>query len=194
MTNISIRFLVAFGLVIFFVACSNDDSSNSKDENATSIGTTNSQDISMKVYDPCEMLTSKDIQEIFPEASIKITTHDTKPANPLGMRRCFWEASEDDMKFVQLTISSDSESEAMKVDEQFENNRKYIQNVKSVSGVGDGAYYGGSGLKAGAGLHALVKNKGVLLGVQVGLGFGNKDEQKHLNIEKSIAEKVIQKL
>ena len=194
MTNISIRFLVAFGLVIFFVACSNDDSSNSKDENATSIGTTNSQDISMKVYDPCEMLTSKDIQEIFPEASIKITTHDMKPANPLGMRRCFWEASEDDMKFVQLTISSDSESEAMKVDEQFENNRKYIQNVKSVSGVGDGAYYGGSGLKAGAGLHALVKNKGVLLGVQVGLGFGNKDEQKHLNIEKSIAEKVIQKL
>lgn len=192
MTNISIRFLVAFG--IFFAACSNDDSSNSKDENVTSIGATNSQDISMKVYDPCEMLTSKDIQEIFPEASIKITTHDMKPANPLGMRRCFWEASEDDMKFVQLTISSDSESEAMKVDEQFENNRKYIQNVKSVSGVGDGAYYGGSGLKAGAGLHALVKNKGVLLGVQVGLGFGNKDEQKHLNIEKSIAEKVIQKL
>lgn len=194
MINSNIRFLVAFGLVICFVACSNDDSLDSKDENATSIGATNSQDISMKVYDPCEMLTSKDIQEIFPEASTKITTHDMKPANPLGMRRCFWEASEDDMKFVQLTISSDSESEAMKVDKQFENNRQYIQNVKSVSGVGDGAYYGGSGLKAGAGLHALVKNKGVLLGVQVGLGFGNKDEQKHLNIEKSIAEKVIQKL
>ncbi len=192
MMKTSIIFLMVFG--IFFAACSNDDSSNSKDENTTSIGATNSQDISTKVYDPCEMLTSKDIQEIFPGANVKITTHDMKPANPLGMRRCYWEASEDDMKFVQLTISTDSESEAMKVNEQFENNRKYIQNVKSVSEVGDGAYYGGSGLKLGAGLHVLVKNKGALLGVQVGLGFGNRDEQKHLNIEKSIAEKVIQKL
>lgn len=188
----SIIFLTVFG--IFFAACSKDDSSNSKDENSSSNSSTNSQDVSTKVYDPCEMLTSKDIQEIFPGANIKITTHDMKPANPLGMRRCYWEASEGDMKFVQLTISTDSQSEAMKVDKQFENNRQYIQNVKSVSSIGDGAYYGGSGLKLGAGLHVLVKNKGALLGVQVGLGFGNSDEPKHLEIEKSIAQKVIQKL
>ncbi|MDD5359942.1 MAG: hypothetical protein PHI79_03155 [Sulfurovaceae bacterium] len=181
-------FFVIAGMSVFFTGCFDDDSAKSKDE------TINHSDNSAKVYDPCEMLTSKDIQEIFPGANIKITTHDKEAANPLGMRRCYWEASEGDMKFVQLTVSSDAESKAMKVDKQFENNRQYIQNVKSVSEIGDGAYYGGSGLKLGAGLHVLVKNKGVLLGVQVGLGFGNSDEQKHLEIEKSLAEKVVQRL
>ena len=183
------------GVAISLVACSNDDSAKSKDDSIISgDNSKNSQDVLAKVYDPCQMLELKDIEEIFPGSDIKITTHDTVPANPLGMRRCFWDASENDMKFVQLTISSDAESKVMAVDKQFENNRQYIQNAKSISGIGDGAYYGGSGLKAGAGLHVLVKNKGVLLGMQLGLGFGNADEQKHIEIEKSLAKKVIQRL
>ncbi len=192
-TNAS--FLMVFGAVIFIVGCSNDNSA--KSENDSMIldhNSVNPNDVSTKVYDPCEMLDTKDIEEIFPGTNVKITTHDTKPANPLGMRRCFWDAREDDMKFVQLTISSNVETKIMAVDKQFENNRQYIQNAKSISGIGDGAYYGGSGLKAGAGLHILVKDKGVLLGVQVGLGFGNTDEQKHIDIEKSLAHKVIQRL
>lgn len=154
----------------------------------------NLKETSAKVYDPCQMLKTKEIEEIFPGANVKITIHDTEPANPLGMRRCFWDANADDMKFVQLTISSDVESKVMPVNKQFENNRQFIENPISISGIGDGAYYGGSGLKAGAGLHVLVKNKGVLLGVDVGLGFGNADEQKHIEIEKYLAHKVIQRL
>jgi len=50
------------------------------------------------------------------------------------------------------------------------------------------------GRKAGAGLHVLLKSKGVLLDIQVGLGFGNTDMQKHIEIEKSLAHKVIQRL
>lgn len=98
------------------------------------------------------------------------------------------------MKFVQLSITSDAETKTMKTAEQFENNRQFIENVKTVSEVGDGAYYGGSGLKAGAGLHVLVKNKGVLINIIVGLGFGNSDEQMHLEIEKSLAKKVVERL
>lgn len=195
MTRISTKFLMMLGIAISFAACSNDDSVKSKDNSINSSDSSMSlKDVPSKVYDPCQMLEIKDIEEIFPGANIKITTHDTVPANPLGMKRCFWDASADDMKFVQLTISSDAETKVMAVDKQFENNRQFIVNAKSISGIGDEAYYGGSGLKAGAGLHVLLKNKGVLLGVQVGLGFGNTDVQKHIEIEKSLAHKVIQRL
>ncbi|MGW8169371.1 MAG: hypothetical protein ACWGHH_05150 [Sulfurovaceae bacterium] len=195
MIKVNARSLMAIGVAIFIAGCSNDDSAKSKDNPINSSDSSvNLKDVSAKIYDPCEMLETKDIEEIFPGAKVKITTHDTVPANPLGMKRCFWDASEDDMKFVQLTISSDAETKVMAVDKQFENNRQFIENAKSISGIGDEAYYGGSGLKAGAGLHVLVKNKGVLLGVQVGLGFGNTDEQKHIDIEKSLAHKVIQRL
>ncbi|MDY0195662.1 MAG: hypothetical protein WC253_02275 [Sulfurovaceae bacterium] len=195
MTKISAKFLMILGIAISFAACSNDDSVKSKNNSINSSDSSMGlKDVPAKVYDPCQMLDIKDIEEIFPGANIKITTHDTVPANPLGMKRCFWDASADDMKFVQLTISSDADAKVMAVDKQFENNRQFIVNAKSISGIGDEAYYGGSGLRAGAGLHVLLKNKGVLLGVQVGLGFGNTDVQKHIEIEKSLAHKVIQRL
>lgn len=174
MVKLSTKFLVIFFLALSYFAYSKDNAA--------------------KVYDPCQILASEDIQAVFPDAQIKTTAHDAKAANPLGTRRCFWEASQTDMKFVQLSITSDAETKTMKTAEQFENNRQFIENVKTVSEVGDGAYYGGSGLKAGAGLHVLVKNKGVLINIIVGLGFGNSDEQMHLEIEKSLAKKVVERL
>ncbi len=152
------------------------------------------QNASAKIYNPCQLLTTKEIQSVFPAANITITLQDDKAANPLGTRRCFWDANETNMQFVQLSITSDAEAKTMQTAQQFENNKQYIENVQSVPNLGDEAYYGGSGLKAGAGLHVLVKNKGVLIHIVVGLGFGNKDEQKHLEIETSIAKKVIEKL
>lgn len=152
------------------------------------------QNASAKIYNPCQLLTIEDIQTVFPGANITITLQDDKAANPLGTRRCFWDANETNMQFVQLSITSDAETKTMQTAQQFENNKQYIENVQSVANIGDAAYYGGSGLKAGSGLHVLVRNKGVLLHIVVGLGFGNKDEQKHLEIETSIAKKVIEKL
>ncbi|MCD6654560.1 MAG: hypothetical protein LT067_07340 [Sulfurovum sp.] len=149
---------------------------------------------SAKTYDPCQFLAAEDIQAVFPDTNITITVHDKIAANPLGTRRCFWDAGETNMQFVQISITSDAETKTMQTAQQFENNKQYIEHVQSVPNIGDAAYYGGSGLKAGSGLHVLVRNKGVLLHVVIGLGFGNKDEQKHLEIETSIAKKVIEKL
>jgi hypothetical protein len=188
MVKRGLKSLLVIWLSVSFVACSSDSSEKSKDTNSSA-----SQEASLKVYDPCEMLTIKDIEQVFPGANIKITTHDEKPANPLGMRRCYWSASETDMKFIQLAISSNLESK-IPVDEQFKNNRQYIENVKSISGIGDDAYYGGSGLKLGAGLHTLVKNKGALIEIQAGLGFGNSDDAKHIDIESTLTNKVIGRL
>ncbi len=141
--------------------------------------------------EPCKLLDTGDIKGVFPGADIKITMNETKPANPLGIKRCFWEASETDMKFVQLTIAEDSEAK-IKTAYQFDNNKQYIENVKDVAGIGKSAYYGGSGLKMGAGLH--VRIEGAWLNITVGLGIGNKDEQKHIDIEKALAAKAIANL
>ncbi|MBD3807197.1 MAG: hypothetical protein IE880_00615 [Epsilonproteobacteria bacterium] len=188
MAKINLKTFMFVAVPLLLIACSSDSSQKSNESTGSS-----PQEASLKIYDPCAMLNEKDIKEIFPGENIKITTHDEKPANPLGMRRCYWSAGETDMKFIQLAVSSDIESK-MPVSEQFINNRAYIEKVKAISGVGDDAYYGGSGLKLGAGLHVLVKNKGVLIGIQAGLGFGNDDEKRHIEIEKSLAQKVINRL
>jgi len=142
--------------------------------------------------EPCKLLDIGDIKGVFPSGDIKITMNETKPANPLGIKRCFWEASENDMKFVQLSIAEESEAK-VKTDYQFDNNKQYIENVQHIAGVGKSAYYGGSGLKMGAGLHVLHES-GVWINITVGLGIGNKDENKHIETEKALALKVIENM
>lgn len=144
----------------------------------------------LNAADPCELLSMDDIKAIFPNATVTITTHDKEPTKPLGIKRCFWDASENDMKFVQLSIIEDKETH-MKVADQFANNKQFVENPQMVEGIGDASYYGGSGLKIGAGLHVLLQEEGVLLTIMVGLGQGNKDELKHIEIEKDLASKIL---
>jgi len=153
-----------------------------------------SPDAKCKSYDPCELLSTEDIQLFFPDKKISITKNDKKPVNPLGQKICYWSLSDTDMFFVQLSISSDDDAKAMKVNKQFENNKQFIDGVKTVEGLGDSAYYGGSGLKLGSGLHVLMKDKGIMFNIVIGLGRGNNDQQKHIDIEKNLAQKVIEKL
>ncbi|NEX22155.1 hypothetical protein G3480_17900 [Thiorhodococcus mannitoliphagus] len=157
------------------------------------IGLATSSAETLRTSDPCEMIRMSDIEALFPGERIQITTHDTEAANPLGMRRCFWSAGED-MKFVQLSLTIDADSKAMNIEQQFMNNKLYVQDAKDVPDVGDAAYYGGSGMRIGAGLHSIVKDKGVMLNVMVGLGLGDADDQRHIEIERSLAKKVIEKL
>ena len=147
----------------------------------------------LNAADPCELLSIDDIKAIFPDGDITITTHDKEPTKPLGIKRCFWDASESDMKFVQLSIIEDEETH-IKVADQFANNKQFVENPQMIDGIGDASYYGGSGLKIGAVLHVLLEKEGVLLTVMVGLGRGNKDELKHIEIEKELASKILTKI
>ncbi len=151
-------------------------------------------EVKCKSYDPCELIKTSDIQAFFPDKQANITKHDTKPVNPLGQKICYWSLSDTDMFFVQLSISSDDDAKAMKVNKQFENNKQFIDGVKTIEGLGDSAYYGGSGLKLGAGLHVLLKDKGIMFNIMIGLGRGNNDQQKHIDIEKKLAQKIIEGL
>ena len=76
----------------------------------------------------------------------------------------------------------------------FNQTKALIKEAKVISNIGDDAYYGGSGLKLGAGLNVLVQAKGVSFTVDLGLGFGNKDDAKHIEIETKLAQKVLGRL
>ncbi len=153
---------------------------------------------SSQSYDPCELLQSSDFAAYYPGEDIQQTKHDTQ-ANVVGQKICFYDIG-DDMKFAQLSIVSDADMpEKTKAGGQnsekiYAQGKDMLEDTQTVTGLGDEAYYGGSGLGLGKGLTVLVKNKGLHFNVVVGLGFGNDDQAKHLEIESSIAKKILERL
>lgn len=151
-------------------------------------------------YDPCDLLTTADVQGLFPGNTITLDQHDTEP-NPVGMKICFYSASDDDMKFAQLAVTNVADAPSGIVDGKslrplYDSELGFLEpaDIQEVTGLGNAAYYGGSGLKPGAGLHVLSDAHGVKLDISVGLGFGNDDQSAHLNMEKAIAKKALSRL
>jgi hypothetical protein len=147
--------------------------------------------------DPC-LLEKNEVAKFFPGGNITITTRDSEP-NPVGQKICFYDASEDDMLFAQISVqrTQDMAAELKKsganAQTMFESTKSYLDNTTEISGIGKEAYYGGSGLTLGAGLNVLV-NKDVSFNIMVGLGFGNNDQQKHLEIEKEMALTIMERI
>ncbi len=146
-------------------------------------------------YDPCELLTAADVEAQFSGKTATKSQHD-KEANVVGQKICFYDLDPDEMIFAQLAITNGSDIKAagQTAKSLYDGVKEFADEVNSVQGLGTEAYYGGSGLKPGAGLHIYVAEKNVFFDVTVGLGFGNDDENAHLEIEKALAEKVINKL
>lgn len=150
-------------------------------------------------YDPCLLLLPEDLSAHFPGQTATATTHDTE-ANVVGQKICFYEFSEEDMVFAQLSFTNQKDLSPSVVEggqnaeTLFAGIKEFAENPESVSGLGTEAYYGGSGLTPGAGLNVLVKDKGVFFTVTVGLGMGNDDETAHLEIEKDLAAKILSRL
>ncbi|MGA8259859.1 MAG: hypothetical protein WB783_06555 [Arenicellales bacterium] len=153
-----------------------------------------------KSYDPCKLLTADDVKALFPGGEVKVTQHDKK-ANPIGIKICFYSASGTDQKFAELAVTSAVDAPPAMVHNgslrpMYDNERNFLKaaDLKDVPGLGDAAYYGGSGLKAGAGLHVLDNKHGVKIDVSVGLGFGNNDAAQHVKIETTIVKKALARL
>ncbi len=193
--------LVCLALVVF-LGCSSKDSIPSKEskkkEQVTSKLESHSTAGSAN-FDLCDLLTDSDIHEFFPGASIKITKKGDKAFEVLGTRKCFYELSEGDMVFIQTELmrtqdmSPSLQKQGRTAEGNYLANKKYVENLVPVEGLGKDAYYGGSGLKMGAGLNILL-DRDTVLNVMVGLGRGNDDDQAHLKIEKALAEKIISRL
>jgi hypothetical protein len=153
-----------------------------------------------KSYDPCALLTLADAEAAL-GTKLKIDRHDAKPTNAMGQKICMYgDPADEDMKFVQLSLQGEADmSDAFKSSGQnvavlFTNLKTFADAPVDVAGLGEAAFFGGSGLKPGAGLTVLAGDKGVLFNVTVGLGRGNADQQAHLDIEKPLAQKALERM
>jgi hypothetical protein len=116
-------------------------------------------------------------------------------ANPLGQSICYYEGQgENTVRFVQISLIAtqnmndnlrDSGYTAAKL---FEDSRKLLGKPRKISGLGEEAFWGGSGLKAGAGLHVLAKD--AYLNITVASG----DSKRNLEAAKELAERALARL
>jgi hypothetical protein len=152
-----------------------------------------------KIYDPCQLLTAQDVEGIFSGLAITVTKHDLEP-NAIGQKICFYSADETDMKFVQISVINEKEMLAstqaggQNAEQLFSNTKDMIEGSQEINGLGDAAFFGGNGLKLGSGLHVLKKDKGIYFSLDLGLGRGNIDEAKHIELETNLAKKVLNRL
>lgn len=146
-------------------------------------------------YDPCELLSASDVEAQFSGKTATVSQHD-KEANVVGQKICFYDLDPEEMVFAQLALTNgpDIKAAGQTAKSLYDGVKEFAEDITPVQGLGTEAYYGGSGLKPGAGLHVYVAEKDVFFDLTVGLGFGNDDENTHLEIEKALAEKVINKL
>lgn len=152
-----------------------------------------------RIYDPCQLLTVQDVEEIFPGSTVTVTKHDLEP-NTIGQKICFYSADEADMKFVQISIINEKEMSAgakaggQTAEQLFSNTKNMLEGIQEISNMGDAAFFGGNGLRLGSGLHVLKKDKGIYFSLDLGLGLGNTDEAKHIELEENLANKVLNRL
>lgn len=199
MKKTSLRFTFAVVGCLFLAGCQYSQAPAQNPSQSTTTSVSVASTGGGKVYDPCELLTEQDVKEVFPGSTPKITKHDTKP-NAVGQKICYYSASEEDMKFVQLSVVSTSAiSERLRANGQtaeklYADEKKLVTDVTNILDLGDDAYFGGNGLKLGAGMHVLSKAKETQFTIDVGLGFGNAEAQPHIDIEKTLSQKVLGRL
>ncbi len=116
-------------------------------------------------------------------------------ANPLGQSICFYDGQADtSLRFVQISLVATQNMNAnlresgYNAAKLFKDSKKLLGKPKKISGLGEDAFWGGSGLKAGAGLHVLGKD--AYLNITVASGDGKRD----LEAAKTLAEKALERL
>lgn len=127
----------------------------------------------------CDYLHKDDVAKILKQ---KIAKVEQQPPNPMGQSICFFDIDGGmAVRFAQLQMMrsgwQNGKGTKFEAPVLFENNMSFLEGLKEVDGLGEKAYWGGSGLKMGAGLHILYKDAYFTVMVAT----GNPDE----NFEKS---------
>lgn len=136
---------------------------------------------------PCSLVTVEEVQHAL-GSTLKLDYPNPVP-NQIGQTICFYDSVGDSMEFVQISLIAGDYAKSTYFD-----SKELVEEFSSVDDLGDDSYYGGSGLKYGAGLHTYVEKQGIYLNINVGLGFQNDDKDAHLAAEKSLMEKALTRL
>ena len=138
----------------------------------------------------CDYLTKNEVKTVMVVDIGEIQSH---PSNPMGQSICFFDIPSDKaVRFVQLQMvrtgwakrpGKDWEAPSL-----FKNNMSFLDSLVEIPEIGDKAYWGGSGLKLGAGLHVLYKD--TYFTVQAATG----DVDANLEKAKILADLIIKKI
>ncbi|MCB2214766.1 hypothetical protein [Desulfofustis glycolicus] len=137
----------------------------------------------------CDYLTRDEVAAVMGAPVGEVESH---PANPMGQSVCYFDIPAGlKIRFAQLQmVRSDWAAKAgtnWDASSLFANNMSFLDGLQDASGIGETAYWGGSGLKLGAGLHVL--DQDVYITVQATMG----DEQSSLDTAKILARLVLEK-
>ncbi len=142
---------------------------------------------------PCSLLTKAEAAQAMgrPARTVATQTH----TNPLGQRRCFWDVPGDNqMRYVLVQVMCDSfmtpklKKGGYSPAKLYRDSKKSLGNPQDIPGLGQAAFWGGGGLRLGAGLHVLTGKCYFTVGVGTG------DPQTSLARAKEVAAKVISRL
>lgn len=118
----------------------------------------------------CTYLVKSEVASVL---GVAVSDGEAQPANPLGQSVCFFPVADKlPMRFAQLQMVRDQwaarASSRWTAATLFANNMGFLDNLQEVTGLGEKAYWAGSGMKMGAGLHVLSRD--AFFTVQVAIG------------------------
>jgi hypothetical protein len=171
--------ILALGLILAGVASCGDD----EDKKASPGG----------VLNPCLLVSQEEAAEAL---GVPVKAGQLKgAANPLGQSICIYEGqAEDVIRFVQISLvatqnmNSNLRESGYTAAKLFADSKKLLGKPKAVSGLGQEAFWGGSGLKAGSGLHVLSKD--AYFNITVASG----DAKRDLKAAKELVQKALKRL
>jgi len=144
-------------------------------------------------FAPCSLLTKAEAAQAMgrPAQAVVTQTH----RNPLGQVRCFWDVPDDSqMRYVLVQVMCDSfmipnlKKGGYSSAKLYADSKKLLDNPQDIPGLGQAAFWGGGGLRLGAGLHVLSGKCYFTVGVGTG------DPKTSLARAKDLAAKVISRL
>ncbi len=138
----------------------------------------------------CDYLSKDEVTTVL---GLQAADGEAQAANPMGQSICFFDIPADvAVRFAQLqmvrTRWAARAGKGWNASSLFENNMGFLDTLHKVEDLGEKAYWGGSGMKLGSGLHVLYKDTYFTVLVEMG------DEEKNLKKSQNLVKMVLKKL
>lgn len=138
----------------------------------------------------CDYLSTDEVARVM---GFEVGAPERKPANPMGESICFFDAPPaQGMKFAQLGLVTSASEKLKKLGftaaSFFDNNTGFMDNPLKVDGLGEKAFWGGAGMKMGAGLHVYYREVSFTVLAKAA------SEEESLTKSKALAKIVIDKI
>lgn len=139
----------------------------------------------------CDFITKEEVEQLI---GTGVSIAQPQASNPMGQNICVFDIPESkglglvQVQMLRTKWAKQAGKGGLTAPSLFENSMSYLDNLKEIEGLGEKAYWGGTGIKMGAGLHVLYKDTFMTIGVEVG------DTEVSLEKARELAAIILQKL